>query len=275
MRWPDILSAKDRGRCREILVDLVEENMARLTVQREVHEENTENLAERTAKRHGLDRSYDGELMRRYELRYKTALDRTIATYDGVRRKDSRGEEERGTPERRVPILDAGSRGQTLGTGMRTGTACRTADASDSGGCEPDDDTKWARNIDPADVWACAGYLPERVKCEGGERRAEGGGGNGEGEAAGVVPADRVGGGPAGAVQPQEGGRMDGSAGAVWPREGERLHSPAVASHSQDLVDGAFDNDVTNEPISGEEAAGGARAIGFGRYGGFGGCGGT
>ena len=62
------------------------------------------------------------------------------------------------------------------------------------------------RNIDPADVWACAGYLPERVKCEGGERRAEGGGGNGEGEAAGVVPADRVGGGPAGAVQPQEGG---------------------------------------------------------------------
>ena len=88
-------------------MDLVEENMARLTVQREVHEENTENLAERTVKRHGLDRSYDGELMRRYELRYKTVLDRTIATYDGVRRKDSRGEEERGTPERRVPILDA------------------------------------------------------------------------------------------------------------------------------------------------------------------------
>ena len=57
-----MVCASDRVRCREILVNLVEENIARLTVQREVHEEDVGKLAQKTVTQLGFDRSYDGEL---------------------------------------------------------------------------------------------------------------------------------------------------------------------------------------------------------------------
>ena len=58
--------------------------------------------------------------MRRYELRYKAALDRTVATYDRVRRKDSGG-------KRKSGMSSVGFRFSMLGRGAgREGTASQT-----------------------------------------------------------------------------------------------------------------------------------------------------
>jgi hypothetical protein len=178
VRWPDMVSSKERVRCREILVNLVDTQIQRLTELQELHEQNTEHEAQRTVTRLGFDRSRDAELMRRYELRYRVALDRTIKTYERVHGKDQGDNDDptgRGA-ERRVPVSDSGLRGKRGGTGTHEAPAS-------AAGCTADDDTEWAREInaadllagrgdaafaerqvtiDAADVLACGGYLPER-----------------------------------------------------------------------------------------------------------------
>jgi hypothetical protein len=107
VRWPDMVRPKERERCREILVNLVDAQIQRLTVLLELHEENTEHDAQRTVTRLGFDWSRDAELMRRYELRYRIALDRTIATYERVHGKDQ-GEKEDPLTDFRSPTFDFG-----------------------------------------------------------------------------------------------------------------------------------------------------------------------
>ena len=94
VRWPDIVSTKESDRCREILVDLVEANIEWLTEMLEEHEQHKAHTAERVVRKLGFEQSYEGELMRRYELRYGSALDRTIKTYEKVRGMDGRGNDE-------------------------------------------------------------------------------------------------------------------------------------------------------------------------------------
>jgi Domain of unknown function (DUF2760) len=159
-RWPDMVSSKERDLCREILVNLADTQIQRLTELLELREQNTEHEAQRTVTRLGFDRSRDAELMRRCELRYRSALDRAIVTYEKVHGKDKDDNEDppgRG-PDFRSPIPAFGLRGERRGTPAAPASAC----ASDIGGSALGDDIQWAREIDAADLLACGGYLPER-----------------------------------------------------------------------------------------------------------------
>ena len=226
-RWPDMVSTKDRDGCREILVNLVEENIQRLTALLEVHEGFTQQDAQRTVTRLGFDRSRDVELMRRWELRYRVALERSIVTYDKVHGKDQAEKEDdrvRRT-ELRSPIPPYGSQRRRGG-----GEAGRNMAPDATGECTADDDTQWAREIDTggvspcrgdaafaerkaamvidtADVLACGGYLPER--CLDG-LTVDGEPAAGEGEVAGDQSLD--------ALVPAAGG--DGLAGSTQPLAG-------------------------------------------------------
>ena len=206
-------------------MDLVEANIAWLTVMREVHEENTANLAERSRAALGFEQSYEGELMRRYELRYGSALDRTIKTYEKVRGKDGRGNDE--PPRRpfdfRTAKRGSGPAGKPDGRDMESAmVAC----ANDTAASRPVEDTKWAGEISAEDVRACGGLLPKRVKAEGECLDGSAGASHSrEGECLD---------GSAGASHSREGECLDGSAGASHSREGECLDGSAGASHSRE-----------------------------------------
>ncbi len=174
--WPDLVTLKDPVRCREILVELVDRELVRLSGELTKHLRNVQKHGEKSVARLSFDQTRDGELIRRYHLRYKGSLYRSIEIYDKVRKRErhERYEEVTRRPE---PIPSYGRRG---GAELN---AAQGSGRSEGPGCGPDDDTSWAQQIDPVDVQACGGLLPKRVKVEGGERTAEGGGGNGAGDA--------------------------------------------------------------------------------------------
>ncbi len=186
--WPDLLKLKDPVRCREILVELVDRELVRLSGEVTKHLRNVQKHGEKSVARLSFDLSQDGELLRRYDLRYKSSLYRSIEIYDKVSKRERR--ERYDDVTRRTEITPEGGRRRAESGGR--GDAGWT-----HAGCGPDDDTAWAREIDPGDVQACGGLLPKRLA-------RKGGGGNGEGEASGGaafdarVMADRAGDGVVG-----------------------------------------------------------------------------
>jgi hypothetical protein len=145
-RWPDMVSPKDRDRCRDFLVNLVAENIQRLTALLELHEEYTEQDAQRTVTRLGYDRSRDVELMRRNERRYRVALDRSIKTYDMVHGKDREDKEDdriRRTASR-SPIPPYRSGGRRGGARRNTALDATETSAGDAEAGMPDGDIQWA-----------------------------------------------------------------------------------------------------------------------------------
>ncbi len=287
--WPDLLKLKDPVRCREILVELVDRELVRLSGELTKHLRNVQKHGEKSVARLSFDLSQDGELLRRYDLRYKSSLYRSIEIYDKVSKRERRGGYEEVT-RRPEPIPSYGRRGGAeldadLGSGRSEGRGCGPGDDTareggrwreegggrSDGGCGPDDDTQWALEIDGADVLACGGLLPKRVKVEGGERRAEGGGGSGEGEASGGatfdawVMADRagdgeVGNGDLGADVVESGAEGRGAAGGAV--------TSGLAADGTGNVPGSQEMDGTrgagDAPIDGsdDEACIGARASG-------------
>ena len=128
-------------------------------------------------------------LQGRNELKYRVALDRSIATYDMVHGKDQREKEDdrvRTTPVR-SPMSDFRSGGKRGGNGTHAVATSIAMGTVDAGGSTPEVDIQWAMEIDTADVLACGGYLPERCQVrDGGGRVSEGGGRRAE-ERAGKV----------------------------------------------------------------------------------------
>jgi hypothetical protein len=178
--------------------------------------------------------------MRRYLQRFGGTLDRTIKTYEKVRWKD-RGEKEddqvRKTPLR-SPVPDFAlwsKRGGAPGTQAAAGPA--GSSSVDARPDMPEGDIGWALEIDPVDVAACGGYLPER--CLDGQP-PEDDGPDGESDSGVAVPVDEQ--VPAGC----EGGvNVEGERGGDVVDEGDDdVRQEAVAAHG----DLGLDNNVTNEP---------------------------
>jgi hypothetical protein len=78
-RWPDLVGTKGAGvAARQILLDLVDENIARIESRLKKHLKNPEKKAERSLDRLGVEKSRDGELFLRYELRFSNAAKRGL-----------------------------------------------------------------------------------------------------------------------------------------------------------------------------------------------------
>ena len=92
-RWPDLVSAEETARCRQILIDLADRNIERLNAKLEVHEENADVNAERTVARLSFDQSRDGERIRQYQMKCINGFFRGIETfrkYQGKKRAEGR-----------------------------------------------------------------------------------------------------------------------------------------------------------------------------------------
>ncbi len=176
-RWPDLLRTQDRERCREILVELVDRELKRYAAKLRRFRRNTEKLGRKSVNNSRFNLSSDGELMRRYVLRYRSSLVSLDRTYDKMRKRELDGERKGGERRACGRPEDGGRRAEGGADRGGRGNAGWT-----HAGCGPDDDTEWAREIDPGDVQACGGLLPKRTR--------QGGGGNEEGEASGGVALD-------------------------------------------------------------------------------------
>ena len=228
VRWPDLVCAKDRERCREILVELVDRELKRLTAKLRKHKRNTEKNGRKSVDKSRFNPSSDGELMHKYVLRYRSSLNSMDRTYEKMRKRDLAERKERQSGEWRA----------------------------EGGEGSWERDTAWARQVYPGDVQACGGLLPKRVKVEGG-------GGSAEGEASGGVPldsrlaADRVGDGVVGRGDlGADGVEMGVAAGAVDSGlAANGMRSMAATQEAEGGVggsggDGGFDNnesEVTDE----------------------------
>ncbi len=240
-RWPELLQTKDRERWREILVELVDRELKRYAAKLRKHKRNTEKLGRKSVNNSRFNLSSDGELMRRYVLRYRSSLVSLDKTYEKMRKREQQGEPLEGGGRRASGRAESGGR-----------RACGRAEDGGRGnagwthaGCGPDDDTAWAREIDPGDVQACGGLLPKRVARQSGEGRAEGGGGCGEGDASNRVAFDAR-------VMADEAG--DGVVGSCETGEGISAISPAAVTSGL-AADGTRSVPATQEVDSTDGAA--------------------
>ena len=80
-RFPDLVSADDPVKCRQILIDLVDENIERLDAKLEEHEANADVHAQRAFARLGFDKSPDGQRIRQHQMKCVNALYRGMETY--------------------------------------------------------------------------------------------------------------------------------------------------------------------------------------------------
>ncbi len=232
-RWPDMVSTKDRERCREILVNLVDRELARLAKKLKAHERNTEKYGQKSVDRLGFGTGRDAELMHRYHLRYRSSFFTTIRTYDKMRARELRDRNDDVT--RRPEIAWKG--GERRAVAERKGGEPRAeSGGKDDGGCGPDDDTRWALELDGADVLACGGLVPKRYFDE--EMAAEGdfglpifdfglrdNGGDGTGD--GLILADEADAGLGGIGE--LGADVDGAAAAEWASPAEAVTSFVAA----------------------------------------------
>jgi len=80
-QWPDLVSTKDTARCREILIDLVDQSIERLTTILEEHAASADASAQRTVNRLSVDNSPDGQRLRAYHMKCLSALFRGVETF--------------------------------------------------------------------------------------------------------------------------------------------------------------------------------------------------
>ena len=80
-RWPDLVSADEPARCRELLIELADRNIERLNAKLEVHEQNADDTARRTVDRLGFDQGRDGERIRAYKLKCRNGFFRAMEAY--------------------------------------------------------------------------------------------------------------------------------------------------------------------------------------------------
>ena len=80
-RWPDLVTADEPARCRELLIELADRNIERLNAKLEVHEQNADDNARRTVDRLGFDQGRDGERIRAYKLKCRSGFFRAMEAY--------------------------------------------------------------------------------------------------------------------------------------------------------------------------------------------------
>jgi hypothetical protein len=236
-RWTDLVRPTEKAKCRQILVDLVEENLEYLKLLLEEHDENIRNRAEQTFARLGHESGRDAENMRQHTVRCLRAFNGMLQAYSKVRKEEGEQRTEGGgrrAEERGVRAESGGRRTEEAGFRAESGGR-RTEEAGfrTEGGGRITENRDWgAPTIDASDVAACGGFVPDRCIEPGGGDQAE----RGESEAW-----------PNGMDAPESGaGVADGTrAGSSADESGEAL----VAESVVDLTGIA---PATDERVEGE-----------------------
>src|ERR1017187_3225536 len=95
-RWPELPGTGKADKARQVLLDLVDENIARIESRLKKHLKNPEKKAGRSIDRLGVDKSRDGEFFFKYELRFSNAAKRGVydlQKYQEKRKKNGRQRE--------------------------------------------------------------------------------------------------------------------------------------------------------------------------------------
>ena len=115
-RWPDLVTADETARCRELLIELADRNIERLNAKLEVHEQNADANARRTVDRLGFDQGPDGERIRAYKLKCRNGFFRAMESYRKHQaKKRAKGRERTGE----YPPLTANDRERRPGDASR------------------------------------------------------------------------------------------------------------------------------------------------------------
>ena len=80
-RWPDLFRPRGKDEWKQMLLDLVDQNIEQLSTLLEVHEANADFHAERTVARLRFDPSPEGEVLRNYQMTCTNRFFRGIETY--------------------------------------------------------------------------------------------------------------------------------------------------------------------------------------------------
>ncbi len=90
-RWPELFRARDKAEWRQMLLDLVQQNIERLNARLDVHEANADAVAEQTFARLSFDPSPEGAAMRNYQMKSLSALFRGMENYRKHKSRTSGG----------------------------------------------------------------------------------------------------------------------------------------------------------------------------------------
>ena len=182
-KWTDLVGPEEKDKAREILIDLVDTEIEQIEMILQDREGVTpEEQGRRDVAALNFDKSPDGELMRRYELRYLSALRRGVDVLKKIRGKGKERRDGLPADERRVPIPEAVGRkdgGRRTEDGGRMpedvdlswayeGVVETVGDAATDGhGETPPMHGGWKEpEIDASDVLACGGLVPARCREE-------------------------------------------------------------------------------------------------------------
>jgi len=103
-QWPDLVSTKDTARCREILIELVDQSIEELTTILEEHAASADANAQKTVDRLSVDNSPDGQRLRAYHMKCVSALFRGVETFRKYQgKKKAEGEPRKIQEPRRWP----------------------------------------------------------------------------------------------------------------------------------------------------------------------------
>jgi hypothetical protein len=94
-RWPDLSGSKEDPEWKQMLVNLLEENIERLRELIRIHEANTESDAQRAYDRSAFDSSDEGEAMRAHMIRCTDRLNRGLAALQKYQAGKERNRRER------------------------------------------------------------------------------------------------------------------------------------------------------------------------------------
>ena len=150
-RWKDLVRPNQPEKARQILLDLVDQNIAEIEEILEEHEQQSlEEKTQRTLDRAGFDPSREGEAMRRHWVKCRSAFFRGNDAYRKYQkqRKEDAG---RDTEERREEFRSYPSANRTE-NGAR-----RPAEERPAGNIG-----RWREEVEASDVSACQGFVPER-----------------------------------------------------------------------------------------------------------------
>jgi hypothetical protein len=166
--YRDLVRPNEPKRARQILIDLVDENIREIEGILAEHVENRQDKARRDKDYNGFDPSREGEAIRRHWLRCRNSMDRGMKTYEKLGKRRSKAG--RGS--------DSGSGLSGMGDGKADGTRSVPATGNGREDCgrigssnllTSRRDASFAGpnstmvEVHASDIVACAGFLPERV----------------------------------------------------------------------------------------------------------------
>ena len=95
-RWPDLKSAREPAKAREILIDLCDQQIEELDEKLAEHAENADSNVERTIDRLGVEQSSKAKELRNYWMQCDNRLERGLESYRKYQRQKSKQEGARG-----------------------------------------------------------------------------------------------------------------------------------------------------------------------------------